>query len=314
MDRSRPDCESRRGWPAPADPCPSPAASACAPGESVEARLGHAVLVGERARNRLAAGGCGDRDVVRLEALVTEGQRAAARLVESKLGLAEAVARRFRTRRMSHLDLVQEGTIGLIRAVQRFDPRRGPLAPYATWWIREAITTAIADRGRTIRLPVRVARSVALVRSTEADLEAQWGRTPTIAEVASVLGSTPDRSRRTAAYGAEPLSLSRAVSGDGDGTLSDMVEDPSAPSPVQQVELSLLPKTVAPLLVRLDDRERLVVQLRFGLDGVPAHTLAEIGAVLGLTRQRVGQIEARAMTKLRRSPSTAAAVRELLTG
>lgn len=270
-----------------------------------EARLGRAVRAGEQARALLAAGGVAPRAVAELEALVAAGSEAATRLVEANLGLAESIARRFRTPRMSHHDLVQEGAIGLMRAVQRFDPDRGPLPPYAAWWIRDAITKAIADKGRTVRLPMRVSRSVALVRSTETALAAEWGRTPTLLEIADTLGTTADQLRRTLAYATEPLSTSQRVGDRRDAVLGDLVEDRTTPSPTEQVELLLLPQMVAPLLAPLDQRERMVLRLRFGLDRVPTHTLAEIGAVLGLTRQRVGQIEAAALAKMRRSAAAA---------
>ena len=268
--------------------------------EPEEARLGRVVRDGERAAARLRAGAADAASSAGLEALVGEGQIATTRLVAANLGLVEAIARRYRTRRMSHRDLVQEGAIGLLRAVQRFDPERGRLGPYAAWWIREAITKALVDGSRIIRLPPRVARSLVEARRTQSDLEARWGRAPTRDELAAALGTTPERVARTLAYAHEPLSMSSGVGGLGHSSLADLVEDRSATSPAEQAERTLLGRSVTALLAVLEPRERLVLQLRYGLDGARCHTLAEIGTVLGLTRQRVGQIEARVLVELRR--------------
>lgn len=284
-----------------------------------EAGLGWAVAAGVAAQERLCAGagavagaaGAG-AGAAELEAVVAEGERAAAALIEANLWLVEAVARRYRGRRVAEGDLIQEGVVGLIRAVHKFDPSRGRLSTYAIWWIRQSMSVAVTTDSHTIRLPQHAAQFRARVRRIESSLQAQWYRAPSADEVAAVLEVPPDQVRRILRYQVDPMSMSREVGRDGSATLVDLVEDHDAHCPVDEAVLALMPAAVEPLLAVLGPREREVVRMRYGLGGGPTQTLAEIAAKLGVTRQRVGQIEAEALGKMRRPGSRSVHARELL--
>jgi DNA-directed RNA polymerase sigma subunit (sigma70/sigma32) len=247
-----------------------------------------------------------------LKRVVRQGDEAHLTFVQSNLRLVVSIAKRYQASGLPLLDLVQEGNLGLIHAVDKFDWKRGfKFSTYATWWIRQAISRGIANTGRTIRLPVHAGDNLVRLLRARSMLEIKFGRPATHAELAEELGTTEEKVRETAMIAAAPLSLSQPLSDDGDAVLGDLVEDRSAQSPFEAASVAMLPDEVARLLTGLDARERRVITLRFGLDRGEPRTLEEVGAFFDLTRERIRQIEARAMSKLRH-PAYEADVTSLL--
>jgi DNA-directed RNA polymerase sigma subunit (sigma70/sigma32) len=243
---------------------------------------------------------------------VRKGDEAHRVFVQSNLRLVVSIAKRYQASGLPLLDLIQEGNLGLIHAVDKFDWRRGfKFSTYATWWIRQAISRGIANTGRTIRLPVHAGDNLLRLHRARSVLELRLGRPATHAELAEELGITEEKVRETALIAAEPLSLSQPLSDEGDAELGDLVEDRGAPTPFEAAATALLPGEIEKLIAALDPRERQVLRLRFGLDRGEPRTLEEVGAHFSLTRERIRQIEARAMSKLRH-PTNEADVRNLL--
>ena len=279
-----------------------------------EARLAQTVEAGRHARTELARGELTTLRQRELRRLVRHGEEATETFVKANLRLVVSIAKRYQAAELPLLDLVQEGNLGLIHAVEKFDWRKGfKFSTYATWWIRQAITRGIANTGRTVRLPIHAADLLNRVTKARARLETELGRRPTIAELAEDLELDEYKVIEIIRYVTEPMSLSQPLTADSDSELGDTIEDRSAVSPFDAAATSLLAGEVAKLLVVLDDRERTILQLRFGLDRGEPRTLDEVGAYFHLTRERIRQIEARAMSKLRH-PMIELDAHDLLTG
>ena len=266
-----------------------------------EVRLARAMEGARRARHRLETVGSlspAERD--ELEAIVDAGEEAKAEFIRSNLRLVISLAKRYTGRGLELLDLIQEGNLGLIRAVEKFDWRKGfKFSTYATWWIRQAITRGLGNHGRTIRLPVHMVDVVRTVRETELTLEEQQQRRPTVAEISARSGLDEEKVLVALEAPAECVSLDRRVGEEGDSEFGDFVEDPRAIDPFVHAADSTRHDEVVRAMAMLDERERDVLLLRYGLDGGAPRTLSEVGLLLGLTRERVRQVESRALGKLR---------------
>ncbi len=265
-----------------------------------EVELAMRMEAGRPARERLKDEGLSVEDMSMLRHEIEMGEAAHKQLVQSNLRLVVALARRYAGRGMALLDLIQEGNVGLMRAVERFDYRRGfKFSTYATWWIRQAISRAIADQGRTIRMPIHVLDSVNKLTRSQRELTQKMGRAPTLEELAEDLDLEVSRVVELQRIAQDTVSLETPVGEDDDGTLGDMVEDMDSERPPDVAAFSSLQDQLARALEGLNDREREVLIMRFGLADGRMRTLEEVGAHFKVTRERIRQLETKALAKLR---------------
>jgi RNA polymerase sigma factor (sigma-70 family) len=232
---------------------------------------------------------------------VEEGERAKDVFIRSNLRLVVAVARRYPRSGLPLLDLIQEGNAGLVRAVEKFDYRKGfKFSTYATWWIRQAITRSIADQSRTIRLPVHLVEELGRIRRVQREFNREHGRDPEPAEIAAELGSNPERVVDVLDWARDPVSLNMSVDDDGDTQFGDLLEDTSAVSPEQSVLTLLRSEELDDLIGRLDQRTASIIKMRYGIEDGRERTLTEVGKEHGLTRERIRQIEKHALLELKK--------------
>ena len=267
-----------------------------------EVELAKRIEAGLFAEEKLTKRGGSMQDGERndLEWVAEDGRRAKDHLLEANLRLVVSLAKRYTGRGMLFLDLIQEGNLGLIRAVEKFDYTKGyKFSTYATWWIRQAITRAMADQARTIRIPVHMVEVINKLARVQRQMLQDLGREPTPDELAVELDMTPEKVVEVQKYGREPISLHTPLGEDGDSEFGDLIEDSEAIQPGEAVSFTLLQEQLHSVLDTLSEREAGVVSMRFGLtDGQPK-TLDEIGKVYGVTRERIRQIESKTMSKLR---------------
>ncbi len=241
-------------------------------------------------------------EVAELRAIVEDGEAAQEYLVRANSRLVISVAKKYIGRGVPFLDLIQEGNIGLIRAARKFEWQRGhKFSTYATWWIRQAVSRAVADQGRTIRVPVHMGDQINRLRRISMQLTQELAREPTMEELAEAMDTTPDKIANLIEISRRPVSLETPIDEDADSEYGDFIEDESTPQPAEVVTQNLLRDHLAQVLARLPEREAHILQLRYGLLDGETHTLEEVGRKIGVTRERVRQLEAQALNRLRHS-------------
>jgi RNA polymerase primary sigma factor len=241
-------------------------------------------------------------DIYTLREIIADGEAAQEHLVRANARLVISVAKKYIGRGVPFLDLIQEGNIGLIRATNKFEYRRGhKFSTYATWWIRQAVSRAVADQGRTIRVPVHMGDQLNRMRRIQLQMTQELGREPSIDELAIGMETTPDKIEDLMEISRRPVSLETPIDEEGDSTFGDFVEDINSPAPAEEVATHLLQEQLTEALNRLPAREAQILRLRYGLEDGRVYTLEEVGQTIGVTRERVRQLEAQALNRLRQS-------------
>ncbi len=264
-----------------------------------EVELAKAIEAGRNATMKLQDDDYQSGEKVKLQRAVSKGLAARKRFIETNLRLVVSIAKRYQHSGLPFLDLVQEGNLGLIRAVEKFEHRKGfKFSTYATWWIRQAITRAVADKGRTIRVPIHMIDTINQVQMTEAELHKRLGRIPTNAELAEESGIDVEKVAEAKRFAPEPVSIFEPV-GEDSAVLGDFIEDCDAVDPFEVALVATRLEDLGRVLDRLNERERIVLTMRYGLGNTEPRTLDEVGSHLHVTRERIRQIEARAIEKLR---------------
>jgi len=277
-----------------------------------EVALAQRIESGRLARAELARGYVSDRRRVELRRLVEDGWKAREHLITANSRLVISIAKKYMNRGVPFLDLIQEGNIGLMRATKKFEYRRGhKFSTYATWWIRQAISRAVADQGRTIRVPVHMGDQINKLLRVQHELTQQFDRKPKIEELAEALEVTPEKVEHMMEVARRPLSLELPTDDEGDSSLGDFIEDQEIPLPDDTATSHLLKESLLLVLDSLPSREVRILQLRFGLLDGQAYTLEEVGRKMGVTRERVRQIQAQALSRLRH-PSIKRRLRDYL--
>jgi RNA polymerase primary sigma factor len=276
-----------------------------------EVDLAQRIENGVAAQTMMMAGASGERRV-ELERIVSDGERARHHLTKANSRLVIAMAKKYMNQGVPFLDLIQEGNLGLMKAVEKFDWRRGyKFSTYATWWVRQAITRAIADQGRTIRVPVHMSDRIRRLFQVNRHLEQVLGREPTLEEIAAELELSEDKVQWMMRIARSPLSLEKPVGEDQESELGDFIQDEEAPAPPEAAADGMLREEIDAMLHALSPREARVLELRFGLLDGRTHTLKEVGEKFGVTRERIRQIETEALTRLR-NPVRAGRLRDFL--